>query len=91
MDDAVKKSLELEEQWKDIKESFERGLKEKEEMLAEMGITEEKLENFDKKLGPEEKSYLEKLKTQMGESLDQGGTVENSPTKSSPRVKGIRV
>ncbi|BDV01940.1 hypothetical protein TDMWS_20250 [Thermodesulfomicrobium sp. WS] len=91
MEDAVKKSLELEAQMKGLEEAFQQGVREKERMFDELGITPERLAAFEKKLTPEDKAAMAKIAGEMEAELERAAAAPSPAAKSAPKVKGMRV
>ncbi|MGC8718450.1 MAG: hypothetical protein ACP5TY_00385 [Thermodesulforhabdaceae bacterium] len=91
MDDALKKSLELEKQVKELTEVFEQGLREKERMFSDLGITPERLTAFEQKLSAENKAVMAKMQTAMEEELNKATASPGTEPRSAPKVKGMRV
>jgi hypothetical protein len=91
MNDAVKKSLELEKQFEELAEAFEQGLRQKEGIFSDLGITPERLADFEKKLSPQDKAAMAKMQVEIEEELGRATVSPGPGGKSAPKVKGMRV
>ncbi len=91
MEDATARSLELEQQVQKLAEEFQRGVEEKERMLADLGITPERLNAFEGKLDPQSKAQLAQLRDRMETELNASVATSSPTTTSAPRVKGMRI
>jgi|GEM_PF-1723264 len=92
MEDAERKSLELEKQIDELREKFEAGIREKEEMFRSLGITPEVLAQFEQRLSPRDKKIMEELREKIDREIESRMAAQSEPAPASFKPpKGMRV
>ncbi len=91
MEEHIKKSLELEQRFNELREEFQRGVEEKERLLGDLGITAERLAAFEAKLSPEARNAMEAMRENMESEWERAAASPGPATKSAPKVKGMRI
>jgi hypothetical protein len=87
---ATENSQDLAAQLRELEVEFERGLREKERLFEELGLTPERLQNFEKKLSPGDRRRYEAAKAEVREQLAFTRSQDQRPTRSV-KARGIRV
>jgi hypothetical protein len=87
---ATEDSQDLAAQLRELEAEFERGLREKERLFEELGLTPERLQNFEKKLSPKDRRRYEATRAEVERQLASSGPQDHRPARSV-KARGIRV
>ena len=84
MTDPEERSLELEKEVEALEQEFEQGLRDKELMMNELGISTERLATFEDQLSPEDKRVLGEKRREVEDELER---IAPTPQPPSPKTK----